>query len=120
MAQTVDLAELRDGNFREEDAVGMGYLVVGDLRGAREPAHLVAGFVERDVAVFEASDHLGGVVGVDDLRHGVHPETAESCRAAVEVDAHKHPSEVENYILDFFHYFLCVCSNVLLMSKVPA
>ena len=102
-AQGVDLAELLHRNLREECAVGPCDVVVGDLRSAGEAAHFVAGFVERDVAVFEASDHLGRVAGVDELRHGVHAETAECRRAAVEIQTYEDPSEVENYIFDLFH-----------------
>ena len=87
-------------------AVGPGDLRVGYLGRARQAAHFVAGFVERNDAVFQPSDHLGGVVGVDQIGHGIHSEAPEGSGAAVYVQIDQHASEVEDDGFDCVHNLL--------------
>ena len=103
LAQAVDLAELCHGNPEVERAVCVVDLLVGDRRGPGQLPHPVAGFVERDEAVFEQADHLGGVVGLDDFGYGIHSESAECGAAAFDVEVHEDASEVEDHIFDLFH-----------------
>ena len=104
-AERLDLAEFRDGDRHQKLPVGPRDPFVRDVGRTREAAHLLARLVEGDVAVFEAADHLGGVVGVDELRHGVHAERAERRDAAIQVEVHEDAPEVEYYVFDLFHGF---------------
>ena len=106
LAQGVYLAEFRDRDAHEKLAVGPGDLRVGYLGRARQAAHFVAGFVERNDAVFQPSDHLGGVVGVDQIGHGIHSEAPEGSGAAVYVQIDQHASEVEDDGFDCVHNLL--------------
>lgn len=88
------------------NSVGPGDPLVGNVGPAGEPAHLLAGFVERNLAVFEAADHFGRVAGVDQLRHGFHAEAAECRLAAVDVQIHEDASQIEDHVSYVFHpYF---------------
>ena len=104
-AERLDLAEFRDGDRHQKLPVGPRDPFVRDVGRTREAAHLLARLVEGDVAVFEAADHLGGVVGVDEFRHGVHAERAERRDAAIQVEVHEDAPEVEYYVFDLFHGF---------------
>lgn len=62
--------------------------------------------MERNDAVFQPSDHLGGVVGIDQIGHGIHSEAPESSGAAVYVQIDQHASEVEDDGFDCVHNLL--------------
>ena len=106
LAQTHDLPQFGDRNPHQKCAVRRRDFGIGHFGPSVQPAHLVAGFVERDVAPLQPADHLGGIVGIDKVGDTGHPQLAERCGAALDVEVHEDAAEVEYYVFDLFHKLL--------------
>lgn len=106
LAQGVYLAEFRDRDAHEKLAVGPGDLRVGYL-GVPDRRRISSQASWNEMTpVFQPSDHLGGVVGVDQIGHGIHSEAPEGSGAAVYVQIDQHASEVEDDGFDCVHNLL--------------
>ena len=106
LAQTHDLPQFGDRNPDQKRGVGRRDFGIGHFGPPVQPAHFVAGFVERDVAPLQPADHLGGIVGIDKVGDTGHPQLAERCGAALDVEVHEDAAEVEYYVFDLFHKLL--------------
>ena len=79
---------------------------IGHFGPPVQPAHLVAGFAERNVAPLQPADHLGGIVGIDKVGDTGHAQCAERGGAALDVEVHEDAAEVEYYVFNLIHKLL--------------
>lgn len=95
-----------DRNPHQKCAVRRRDFGIGHFGPPVQPAHLVAGFAERNVAPLQPADHLGGIVGIDKVGDTGHAQCAERGGAALDVEVHEDAAEVEYYVFDLIHKLL--------------
>ena len=106
LAQTHDLPQFGDRNPHQKCAVRRRDFGIGHFGPPVQPAHLVAGFAERNVAPLQPADHLGGIVGIDKVGDTGHVQCAERGGAALDVEVHEDAAKVEYYVFNLIHKLL--------------